>query len=69
MGAGDWVKTAQMPFRKKFLKPDVEELRSLRREVSELKAERNMLKNSAAYFARKYLLCSGSWRCTEGFGQ
>lgn len=37
------------------LKPDDEELRSLRREVAKLKAERDILKKAAAYFAREHL--------------
>ena len=37
------------------LKPDDEELRSLRREVAKLKAERDILKKAAAYFARDHL--------------
>jgi len=34
------------------MKPDDEEVRRLRREVSKLKAERDILKKAAAYFAR-----------------
>ncbi len=37
------------------LKPDDEELRSLKREVAKLKAERDILKKAAAYFARDHL--------------
>lgn len=37
------------------LKPDDEEVRSLRREVAKLKAERDILKKAAAYFARDQL--------------
>ena len=37
------------------LKPDDEELRGLRREVAKLKAERDILKKAAAYFARDHL--------------
>lgn len=37
------------------LKPNDEELRSLRREVAKLKAERDILKKAAAYFARDQL--------------
>ncbi len=37
------------------LKPDDEELRSLRREVAKLKVERDILKKAAAYFARGQL--------------
>lgn len=37
------------------LTPDQEELRSLRREVSKLKAERDILKKAAAYFAKDQL--------------
>jgi len=37
------------------MKPDDEELRSLRREVAKLKAERDILKKAAAYFARDHL--------------
>lgn len=37
------------------LKPEDEELRSLRREVARLKAERDILKKAAAYFARDQL--------------
>jgi transposase len=37
------------------LKPDDEELRSLKREVAKLKAERDFLKKAAAYFARDHL--------------
>jgi len=37
------------------LKPEDEELRSLRREVAKLKAERDILKKAAAYFARDHL--------------
>jgi len=37
------------------LKPDDEELRSLRLEVAKLKAERDILKKAAAYFARDQL--------------
>lgn len=37
------------------LKPDDEELRSLKREVAKLRAERDILKKAAAYFARDQL--------------
>lgn len=37
------------------LKPDDEELRSLKREVAKLKAERDILKKATAYFARDHL--------------
>ena len=37
------------------LTPEQEELRSLRREVSKLKAERDILKKAAAYFAKDQL--------------
>ena len=40
---------------KGHLRPDDEELRSLRREVAKLKAERDILKKAAAYFARDQL--------------
>lgn len=36
-------------------KPEDEDLRSLRREVAKLKAERDILKKAAAYFARDQL--------------
>lgn len=35
--------------------PDAEELRSHKREVVKLKAERDILKRAAAYFARDHL--------------
>ena len=37
------------------LKPDEEELPSLKREAAKLKAERDILKKAAAYFARDHL--------------
>jgi len=37
------------------MKPDDEELRSLRREVAKLKAERDILRKTAAYLARDRL--------------
>lgn len=37
------------------LKPEQEEIMSLRREVSKLKAERDILKKAAAYFAKDQL--------------
>lgn len=37
------------------LTPEQEELRNLRREVSKLKAERDILKKAAAYFAKDQL--------------
>ncbi len=37
------------------LKPADEELRSLRREVAKLKAERDILKKAVAYFAKDHL--------------
>lgn len=37
------------------LTPEQEELRSLRREVAKLKAERDILKKAAAYFAKDQL--------------
>ncbi len=37
------------------LKPDDEEIRRLKREVVKLKAERDILKKAAAYFARDQL--------------
>ena len=37
------------------MKPDDEELRSLRGEVAKLKAKRDTLKKAAAYFARDHL--------------
>ena len=40
---------------KGYLKPDDEELRSLKREVAKLKAERDILKKAAAHFARDHL--------------
>ena len=51
------------------LRPEDEEIRSLRREVTKLKAERDILKKGAAYFARDHLQCLDSWRNTEGFGR
>jgi len=40
---------------KGMMTPDDEELRRLRREVTKLKAERDILKKAAAYFARDHL--------------
>jgi transposase len=37
------------------MKPDDEEVRRLRREVAKLKAERDILKKAAAYFARDHI--------------
>jgi transposase len=37
------------------MKPEDEEVRNLRREVAKLKAERDILKKAAAYFARDQL--------------
>lgn len=51
------------------LTPKQEELRNLRREVSQLKAERYLLEKAAAYFAKGQLSCLDLWRNTEGSGQ
>jgi transposase len=42
------------------MKPEDEELHNLRREVAKLKAERDILKKAAAYFARDHLCCLDS---------
>ena len=55
-----WVRAAEADGPMAFpgngkLTPEQEELRSLRREVSKLKAERDILKKAAAYFAKDQL--------------
>lgn len=55
-----WVRAAEADGPAAFpgngkLSPEQEELRALRREVSKLKAERDILKKAAAYFARDQL--------------
>lgn len=56
-----WVNAASrqgvdaFPCRHGRMSPDDEELRRLRREVAKLKAERDILKKAAAYFAKDQL--------------
>jgi transposase len=45
------------------------EIERLRREVQKLKAERDILKKAAAYFAKDQTSCLRSWRSTGGFGR
>jgi len=47
------------------MKPEQLEIEKLRREVARLKAERDILKKAAAYFARDSISSSGSLRSTE----
>lgn len=55
-----WVRAAEADGPSAFpgngkLTPEQEELRALRREVTKLKAERDILKKAAAYFAKDQL--------------
>ena len=51
------------------VKPEQLEIEKLRREVAKLKAERDIPKKAAAYFARDSIWGSRLWRSTEGSGQ
>ena len=51
------------------VKPEQQELTQLRREVAKLKAERDILKKAAAYFARESTRSSASMRNIEGSGR
>ena len=51
------------------MKPEQLEIRRLRREVTKLKAGRDILKKSAAYFARESTGSSPSSRSTGGSGR
>ena len=51
------------------MKLDQLEVERLRREVQKLKAERDILKKAAAYFAKESTWSSASSRSTEGYGQ
>ena len=56
----NWVKDLEADAQVAFpgrgkLKPEQEEIDRLRREVAKLKAERDILKKAAAYFAREAL--------------
>jgi transposase len=51
------------------MKPEQLEIERLRREVQKLKAERDILKKAAAYFAREAIGSSLSSRSTEGSGR
>jgi transposase len=50
------------------MKPEQLEIEKLRREVAKLKAERDILKKAAAYFARDSICGSPLLRSTEGSG-
>ena len=51
------------------MKPEQLEIDRLRREVAKLKAERDILKKAAAYFAKDSILGLPSLRSTEGSGR
>lgn len=52
------------------MKPEQLEIERLRREVTKLKAERDIpKKKAAAYFAKDQARCLVSLRSTEGFGR
>ena len=53
-GARIWLAAGTTDMRRGFdgLKPEQQEIERLRREVAKLKAERDILKKAAAYFAR-----------------
>ena len=51
------------------MKPEQMEIDRLRRELAKLKAERDILKKAAAYFARDSICSSSSSRSTEGSGR
>jgi transposase len=48
------------------MKPEQQEIERLRREVVKLRAERDIIKKAAAYFAKVSTCSSASWRSTEG---
>jgi transposase len=50
---------------KGVLKPGQAEIDSLRKEVAQLKMERDILKKAAAYFARESMRSLTFWRSTE----
>lgn len=51
------------------MKPEQAEIERLRREAQKLKAERDILKTAAAYFAKDHTGCSCSWRSTGASGR
>ena len=51
------------------MKPEQQEIERLRRELARMKAERDILKKAAAYFARDSIRGSSSSRSTEGSGR
>jgi transposase len=51
------------------LKPEQQQIERLRRELARMKAERDILKKAATYFARDSIWGSSSSRSTEGSGR
>ena len=70
----DWVKKLADDPQHAFpgngqMKPEQLEIAQLKREVAKLKAERDILKKAAAYFAKESTCSSPSSRSTGGFGR
>jgi transposase-like protein len=52
-GCGNWPLILGRPSGQGQMKPEQQEIERLRREVAKLKAERDILKKAAAYFAKE----------------
>ena len=69
-----WVREASGDIRKAFpgqgqQPAEQAEIERLKREIVKLKAEKDILKKAAAYFAKESGRDSLSWRSIEGFGR
>jgi transposase len=51
------------------VRPEQQKIERLRHEVNKLKAERDILKRAAAFFAKEAIRSSSSLRSTGGFGR